>query len=433
MNTPRLRTMVRLPLLALVASVISCNFDKLFTGGATGPPLSHGRPTGLTFRPGPGPAQAGQPLGPIGVAVVDSAGTPVAGADSLITITLNNNPVATLSGTATAHAVNGMATFRDLRIDKPAQGYTLTASGAGLPSKNSDPFDVMPPPPTTGDLTVITSTTGASPDPDGYSVTVDDATSQSIATNSTSGVSFTGLTPGSHKVELTGVAANCTVTAPNPRTVSVTAGGPNATTFAIACVALPPTTGSLAVTTTTAGASPDPDGYTVTVDGGGGASRPIQINQTITFNDLVPGSHGVVLSGIAGNCTVSGGTSQSVNITAGALSTASFSVDCPTPPPPPNQAPSVNAGTDPQIVLVSALFSLEGASFSDPDNGPWIVTIQWGDGSQDTFPMSSGGTVNRTHSYPVTLLGQDYQLRLTVEDARGAQGSATKTVSVKLL
>jgi PKD repeat protein len=103
-----------------------------------------------------------------------------------------------------------------------------------------------------------------------------------------------------------------------------------------------------------------------------------------------------------------------------------------TAPPPPNQPPSVTAGPD-QDVLVGLLFTLSGASFSDPDdNGPWTITIDWGDGRSDTFTASSAGSISRSHSYPVTLLGASYQLRITVRDPHGATGSDTKTVVVRI-
>jgi len=276
---------------------------------------------------------------------------------------------------------------------------------------------------------VTTNTTGASPDPDGYTVTVE-GTSQHIGTSDANGVTFTNLTPGNHTVSLSGIASNCTVNGGPSRTVNVTAGGTAPAAFDIDCPTPPPTTGSLAVTTTTSGGGTDPDGYTVTVDGGGGATQSIGTSATVRFDNLSPGIHTATLSGLASNCSVSGGASKPVNITTGNLLAVTFDVTC---TPPPNQSPIVNAGTDPQKVLVGALFSLEGASFSDPDNGPWNVTIEWGDGSQETFPMSSDGAISRTHSYPVTVLGMNYTLRVTVEDARGAQGSATKTVSVELL
>src|SRR5213596_1059577 len=163
-------------------------------------------------------------------------------------------------------------------------------------------------------LAVSTSTSGSSLDPDGYTVTVDGGSSQSIGTNGVA--TFIGLAAGDHTVLLSGVARNCTVSGANPRTVSLIAGLLGATGFSVSCVELP-TTGSLTVTTATSGASGDldPDGYTVTLDGG--TSRAIGINASVTFSGLTPGSHAVVLSGVAGNCTVSGGTSRTVSVTAG--------------------------------------------------------------------------------------------------------------------
>lgn len=50
-------------------------------------------------------------------------------------------PGSRLSGTLTADAVNGVATFVDLRVDKPGRGYTLVASSGGA-SGASIPFRV---------------------------------------------------------------------------------------------------------------------------------------------------------------------------------------------------------------------------------------------------------------------------------------------------
>src|SRR5439155_1108864 len=89
-------------------------------------------------------------------------------------------------------------------------------------------------------------------------------------------------------------------------------------------------TGDLDVTTTTTGSDPDPDGYTVAVDGGTG--QPIGINSTVTFTGLAAGSHSVALSGVAGNCSVSDGNTQTVTVPSGGTATVSFSVTCTTPP-----------------------------------------------------------------------------------------------------
>jgi len=78
-------------------------------------------------------------------------------------------------------------------------------------------------------------------------------------------------------------------------------------------------TGDLDVTTTTTGSDPDPDGYTVAVDGGTG--QPIGINSSVRFTGLAAGSHSVVLSGVAGNCNVSGGKTQSSTVSWGGTAT----------------------------------------------------------------------------------------------------------------
>jgi PKD domain len=89
------------------------------------------------------------------------------------------------------------------------------------------------------------------------------------------------------------------------------------------------TTGQITVTTTTTGTSL-PNGYTVTVDGS--TSRLVGINSSVTFTGLAATSHTVALSGVPTNCSVSGGTSQTVTVPSGGTATAAFSVSCTTPP-----------------------------------------------------------------------------------------------------
>ncbi|HLB81842.1 MAG TPA: hypothetical protein VJJ54_02030, partial [Gemmatimonadales bacterium] len=176
---------------------------------------------------------------------------------------------------------------------------------------------------------------------------------------------------GSHTVVLSGVAGNCTVSGGTSRTVSVPAGGTASTSFSVSCAPTGPTTGSLSVTTATSGASGDldPDGYTVTVDGTG---RAIGDNETTTFDGLAPGSHSVVLSGVAANCSVSGGTSRTVSVTAGSTASTSYAVSC---------APT-GGGTGSLTVTTSTT----GSSL-DPDG--YTVTI---DGSFSQ-PIPTNGTV----------------------------------------
>jgi hypothetical protein len=84
--------------------------------------------------------------------------------------------------------------------------------------------------------------------------------------------------------------------------------------------------GNLTVTTTTTGSSLDPDGYWVTVDGGNGRATPI--NGSITYTGLAAGSHTLVLSDVAANCSVSGAGSRVVNVPLGGSATESFAVTC---------------------------------------------------------------------------------------------------------
>ena len=133
---------------ALIATVVSCHLDKLLNPGGGAPPTSHGTPVQLMFAAVPRGARAGRPIGPVRVSVADSVGQPVAGVDSAtVSVGLGSNPGgATLSGSATAHPVHGVATFTDLWLDKPSAGYTLIASTTGLPSDTSEAFAVDPGP-----------------------------------------------------------------------------------------------------------------------------------------------------------------------------------------------------------------------------------------------------------------------------------------------
>src|SRR5205085_906381 len=158
-----------------------------------------------------------------------------------------------ISGVASNCSVSG-GTSRTVSV--PAGGTASTSFSVSCAA----------PPPTTGNLTVSTSTTGSNLPSGGYTVTVDGGASQSIGTNSS--VTFTGLSAGSHSVALSGVAANCSVSGANPQTVTVPSGGTATASFTVTCAATGGGNGTLAVTTSTTGSDLDPDGYTVTLDGG---------------------------------------------------------------------------------------------------------------------------------------------------------------------
>ncbi len=78
------------------------------------------------------------------VEVQDALGNVVGSASSSITLAIGTNPGGgTLGGTVTVSAVNGVATFSTLNIDKVGVGYTLAASASGLAGATSVSFDIM--------------------------------------------------------------------------------------------------------------------------------------------------------------------------------------------------------------------------------------------------------------------------------------------------
>ncbi|AKJ02001.1 S8 family serine peptidase [Archangium gephyra] len=107
--------------------------------------VSPGAAAALAFSVQPGSSQAGAAMGPaIRVSIRDAFGNLVTGASDAITLSLGSNPgSAALAGTTTVAAVNGMATFEGLSLNRPGRGYTLQASAAALSSATSSAFEVI--------------------------------------------------------------------------------------------------------------------------------------------------------------------------------------------------------------------------------------------------------------------------------------------------
>src|SRR5437764_695462 len=175
----------------------------------------------------------------------------------------------------------------------------------------------------TGSVTVTTSTSGGTPDSNGYTVTVTGGGGKAIGRNDS--VTFSGLATGSHTVTLSGIQSNCSVSGGASRPVTVATGQTASVPFTIDCPTVPPPTGDLTVTAATTGQDLDPDGYTVTVDGG--RSRSLGINTSTTYPGLTATSHTVELTGIAGNCTVSGQNPRTVTV-ATSGTTTTFTITC---------------------------------------------------------------------------------------------------------
>ncbi len=116
--------------------------------------------TQLAFVTQPTATTAGSAFTPaVQVAVRNSIGGTVTTATNSVTIVIASNPGGgTLGGTVSVAAVNGIATFSNLSIDRTGAGYTLAANASGLTSATSAAFDVTSGAPQTLSFTVPPST-----------------------------------------------------------------------------------------------------------------------------------------------------------------------------------------------------------------------------------------------------------------------------------
>jgi hypothetical protein len=177
---------------------------------------------------------------------------------------------------------------------------------------------------TTGELQITSTTSGPAQDDDGYAVTVDGVERDTVA--NAGAITISGLAPGHHEVGLTSLAANCQVSGTNPQSITIIPGQSATLAFAVTCVAPPPNSGTLRVTTTTTGPDGDLNGYAFAVDDG--AAQTIGPNAAARLANVSGGEHTVRLSNIATNCSVQGANPRSVTVTAGDVAQASFAVAC---------------------------------------------------------------------------------------------------------
>ena len=108
--------------------------------------INGGVATHLAFTVQPTTAAATVSISPtIRVAGLDAFGNTAPSFTGSVTLTIGTNPAGgILSGTTTVTAVNGVAVFPGLSIDKAGNGYTLSAASAGMSAVTSDPFDIFP-------------------------------------------------------------------------------------------------------------------------------------------------------------------------------------------------------------------------------------------------------------------------------------------------
>ena len=329
-----------------VATFAALSINKLGTGysltaaaaglaGATSAAfdIGVGPAARLVFTAQPSNANAGATIAPaVQVAVQDAGGNAETAFTGNVTIAIGTNPGGgTLSGTTTVQAVAGVATFSGLSIAQAGSGYTLKATSSTLTSAASTPFTIALVPTA---LHITTTTTGAAV-PTGYSLCVDPYSYSSFSSYG-SGCFWSGaigvngavtvpVAAGSHAVQLNNGASNCSVGGDNPRTI--TASGTTEVPFSVACL----DTGSVHVAITTTGMDVDANGYLVCVDHSVSScfwSARVHANDVIVISGVTAEPHTISVGEVAGNCTVSGGTSKAVTVLARSTTDVSFNVGC---------------------------------------------------------------------------------------------------------
>lgn len=214
----------------------------------------------------------------------------------------------------------------------PLAAVLVAACGANCDDDSLLPCNAADTPlPTSASVGVGTATalvggaTAVDLDADGYQVTFGDSARVMQPTDSWT---VRGLVTGVYVVRVADIQENCRVVAPgNPWSfaVDVTVDNGNLE-FDLEC---DPRVGVLTVQTTFTGTSPDPDGYSVVVDGL--AMGVVPSNGGVNFPGVRVGLRTVELRGVAANCVVQGQNPRTADIAYAQQNFVAFQVDCPAP------------------------------------------------------------------------------------------------------
>ncbi len=203
---------------------------------------------------------------------------------------------------------------RMIKLTKSA-GYATLLLALAIAACSDSPAG-----PTSGAMRVAVVSTGLEIDPNGYTISVDGGTNQTVASNGA--VVFGGLAVGEHSVGLAGLAGNCTVSGANPQNVRVTGIDTVTAFFQVACTS---TRGTLQVAATTTGTDLDVDGYLVGIQGG--PTINVGPNQSLLIA-LPAGTYTATIFGLAPNCTLNGTATRTFTVTPGATIQLPIQVTC---------------------------------------------------------------------------------------------------------
>jgi hypothetical protein len=188
-------------------------------------------------------------------------------------------------------------------------GAMLGACGDGSPAA----------PAGTAEIAVSNQTSGDSIDTDGYRVRLDGDSGHALPVGAS--ILLTGLEPGDHRLELTGMADGCTVSGLNPRIVPTQAAVTAQSLFLVSCTV--PGTGRIVVRTHTNG---EPEGnYLIEVQAG--MSESVGADDEVVLHALPAGPVTLLLSH-TGACTVIEPNPRTIQVLLGETIYSLFKVNC---------------------------------------------------------------------------------------------------------
>ena len=288
----------------------------------------------LAFLTSPSGPTAGVPFS-VTVQARDNSGNVVTCFTGNVTISLGTNPGgATLSGTTTAAATAGVATFSNLSINKSAAGYTLQAASAGVSSGTSTAFVISPAPATSLAVTTQpTNTTAGSNIAPGIAVTVRDQFANT-ATNFAGTVAI-AITPATGAAGATLAGTASVATALGVATFSGLSIDKAATGYTLTATA----TGLVPATTTTFNIVPGATAklvFTAQPPASAAAGAPMTPALVVTGQDskdnTTPAFVGAVTVAITGGTGTAGATlsgTKTVTAVGGVATFSTLSLDKP--------------------------------------------------------------------------------------------------------
>lgn len=192
---------------------------------------------------------------------------------------------------------------------------TIAVLACSADPTGTDPIDAG-----TGDLQVNNSTSGD--DPDGaYLIEIDGGHPAALSAGGS--IVIGSLRSGGHAVALKDVAANCSVSGPNPINVSIVVGQVLTVDFHVQCTPIPT---MIAVSVPGSGVLGDP-AFWVGLDGG--PPRPLELLKSGILGPVEPGTHTVLLTHVQSNCWMDDVNPATVTVAAKKTAEVVFTLHCP--------------------------------------------------------------------------------------------------------